>query len=76
MELPKYEKRLGLFRSAGLEGRKAATKIPLGPPLRKGDEIEVVSKSPAFYKGGTLLRRRKNIAGMGKSQRVSEIMHN
>jgi hypothetical protein len=43
MELPKYEKRLGLFCSAGLERRKTATKIPLGPPLRKGDEIEVVS---------------------------------
>jgi len=43
IRLPKYEKRLGLFRSAGLEGRKTATKIPLGPPLRKGDEIEVVS---------------------------------
>jgi hypothetical protein len=43
IQLPKYEKRLGLFSSAGLEGRETATKIPLGPPLRKGDEIVVVS---------------------------------
>jgi hypothetical protein len=39
----KYVKRLRLFLSVDFEGHKATTKIPLAPPLKKGDEIDAVS---------------------------------